>query len=905
MRFNSRISNLIFLTVLYLGIIDQVCAINREAQGILIHQDTKKPIIFGEIYVGKEHQHIFTNDKGQFTYTKSREQFTRIIVRCMGYATKDTLIDNRSVGPIKIYLSPLSFRLKEVQVSAEIDDMGSATIIKSMAIDHIQASSFSDILQMQPGNLTTKPNLSEPNFIRLREAGYDTNSSLGVDFEVDGVSQSNDASFFTNTNAGVDMRNITTDEIESVEIITGIASAKHGDITNGKVIITEKRGETPLSVRLKTEPSSKLVSINKGIQLSNHWSWNISGGYLNSLNDPRTTLNGYTRLSQKNKWNYKKLTSETLKSFFIDLSLNQSVDNVKSDAEIIDGTQNYIKSRYTNISFAITHKIEKKRGFLRTFTWNINSRYTNNYREELKSLVSGATAVSISKEDGPSEGVYLPAIYDAYQTINDNPLQLNASVNANFYKKSFGMIHRIQIGGRWKGQKNTGEGENYNLSRPMNVPNNSQRTVTYPRILKDIPMYQTLSFYLTDDLTHEIAGMKIKHQIGIRGGVILGLSDKYSMSNSWIVDPRWNMTAEIYKGDILGKRSSLKLLGGLGIMSKLPTMAHLYPNTIYFQYQTLNFYSQNEQARRTDFWNQAIDPTNYEIKPSVNKKAEIGVQGRIGKTTFQITTFYEKNNSEFSVHTIPYNQKVQIYVEDKDNAPISTNKKPSLEQFSTQNISSNYLISNYNNNERKVKQGVEWNVSLPKLNTLNTSIRWSGAWFKTHYDNYNSDIKSYGIIHETHTNHIYGIFYNSENRIIQSLNSQLRFHTHIPKFGMIISTTIDNRIYSMTQTLYHDGLPDYYVDVNGDTNLYKDEHSTQLVLKELVHNYSDYNFMKREVPWESHIHLRMTKEIGRHMTCSFYANNIFNIENNYTNYHGQVISRNSTPYFGAEIKYKF
>ena len=79
-------------------------------------------------------------------------------------------------------------------------------------------------------------------------------SSLGTLFLVDGAPINGDANmqyipsgsdssspeYKRNiTNKGVDMRSISTDDIESVEIVRGIPSAEYGNLTSGLVNIKE------------------------------------------------------------------------------------------------------------------------------------------------------------------------------------------------------------------------------------------------------------------------------------------------------------------------------------------------------------------------------------------------------------------------------------------------------------------------------------------------------------------------------------------------------------------------------------------------------------------------------------------------------------------------------------------
>lgn len=88
--------------------------------------------------------------------------------------------------------------------------------------------------------------LSAPNTIHLREIGISNDdyatSSLGTSFVIDGAPMRNDANMQyipgadqllerkLFINKGVDMRSISTDEIQHVEIVRGIPSVEYGDL---------------------------------------------------------------------------------------------------------------------------------------------------------------------------------------------------------------------------------------------------------------------------------------------------------------------------------------------------------------------------------------------------------------------------------------------------------------------------------------------------------------------------------------------------------------------------------------------------------------------------------------------------------------------------------------------------
>lgn len=71
-----------------------------------------------------------------------------------------------------IRLDPQAVDLDEVVVTAlESQGMTSSSKIDRQAMEHLQPSSFSDLVSLLPGERTTKPMMGAANLIRLREAG--------------------------------------------------------------------------------------------------------------------------------------------------------------------------------------------------------------------------------------------------------------------------------------------------------------------------------------------------------------------------------------------------------------------------------------------------------------------------------------------------------------------------------------------------------------------------------------------------------------------------------------------------------------------------------------------------------------------------------------------------------------
>ena len=278
--------------------------------GVVMDAETKERIV-GAVVIDEESGKALAVTQGDGRFTIPKSKYKRIRIVYLGYKALETGMtkDNR-------YLIHTDNKLNEVVVTAqESKGLTSSSVIRRQAMEHLQPSSFADLLELLPGGRATTPSLSTPNNIYIREiatgnSNYST-SALGTSFVIDGAPISTNANMQymagawdaaatnrDNTNAGVDMRAISTDDIEKVEIVRGIPSVEYGDLTSGLVKIERKRGGRDLGFRLKSDMGSKLMYVAKG------WEWdrqnmslNVSADYLNSKADPRNRYETYKRLT--------------------------------------------------------------------------------------------------------------------------------------------------------------------------------------------------------------------------------------------------------------------------------------------------------------------------------------------------------------------------------------------------------------------------------------------------------------------------------------------------------------------------------------------------------------------------------------------------------------------------------
>lgn len=95
-----------------------------------------------------------------------------LVISYIGYETQEKRI--RIDGDVNrdFRLLPSSTTLNEVVVTAsESKGITSASKIDRTAMEHLQPSSFTDLLALLPGGSTSTPNMGRANTIRLREVG--------------------------------------------------------------------------------------------------------------------------------------------------------------------------------------------------------------------------------------------------------------------------------------------------------------------------------------------------------------------------------------------------------------------------------------------------------------------------------------------------------------------------------------------------------------------------------------------------------------------------------------------------------------------------------------------------------------------------------------------------------------
>ncbi|MGL4491690.1 MAG: TonB-dependent receptor plug domain-containing protein, partial [Tannerellaceae bacterium] len=255
----------------------------KEVKGIVFDARTKQPLDNVILQIPELGMYQITDTHGSFQFGLPAYTTTTIYVSLLGYQTKEVHLDSlRSNLSLGVSLSQLSLKLDEVTVTASRgQDLSTSSLINNEAIQYLQATDLSDLMQLLPGAVTKNPSLNDISLLNIRGTNkIDVSNALGTAVYVDGMQLSNNANmqrlsqqsglYMGNANSGLDVRSISPENIESVEVIRGVPSVRYANMTSGAVLFKTKAGQMPYMVNVKVTPNVKTISAGKGWKLSSN-----------------------------------------------------------------------------------------------------------------------------------------------------------------------------------------------------------------------------------------------------------------------------------------------------------------------------------------------------------------------------------------------------------------------------------------------------------------------------------------------------------------------------------------------------------------------------------------------------------------------------------------------------------
>jgi len=903
----------LYILTLLLFISAFASAQNYTVSGVVKEQGTRTPVELAAVYINESAQGSITDEKGLFEIKNVAVGTYHIRISYLGYETMDTLVRVNKATRLNLFLSKTSLLLKEVNIMPrEKTQSATTSSIKQAAIDHLQPSSLSDVLQVLPGGIMSDTKLNTANLVSIRQAGSDVNTALGTAVVVDGVPMSNNynmQSFYGSSsttdvsndknpvNSGVDLRQLSTDHMDEVEVIRGIPSVKYGDLTSGAIIVKSKKGASPLNIRVKSDPLNKLVYIGKGFALAHDGgTLNLGVDYAKYVADQRSPFDRYQRITSN--VSYEKLFHKIFRST-TSASFTATLDKQTVDPDIMNKDESY-KSDYKSFKLSNAGTWNLNKGMFYKLEYTISANYARDLLDRSKTItLNSPMGLSLSNTAGEATGTYLPSEYLSSYKVDGKPFNLFSQVIAYLHPHIGNTSNNILLGGEFRLDKNFGDGSIYDLTRP---PFPTLSSSSRPRAPKDIPSMQKLTFFAEDNFNMNLGQGKLSFTAGVRTTRLGNLATESVMNNKFYAEPRLNVNYQLPSFQFFGAPLEIGIKGGIGDQLKFPTALQLYPEKSYYDIAELNYYSTaNENNRLVYLLTTIKDRTNYQLTPARNRKYEVGIDLNYRGVSLSVTAFREKEKNGFEDQSLYFPQKYKQY----DASSYTGTTKPTVNDFSYK-PDSMFLSYNYTTNSAVIiKEGIEYQLSIKKLPIINTEIVLNGAWFRTRYDISQPRYK-YPTIVTLGSYYPYVAVFNagSDSKTQEQFNTTLFLNTHFSKQRLMFSTSIQSVWYTSYQMLAYSGIPDSYIDLNGTVHPFTDVQKQSAAFKSLIETFSAAYFNPERSPIALEVNLKVTKEIGDHLKLSFFVNRLLDYNPRYTTRFGVSTQKWVKPFMGAEIQLK-
>ena len=900
--------------ILLLSGLSVIVKAQNTITAIVVEQETNQPIVGASITIqGNKTAVAFTDNTGRFTISNATGK--NITISFLGFKKLTAKAQNNATYRLMSTIA----KVGEVVVTAqESKSLGAASVIQRHAMEHLQPSSFSDLLELLPGGRSKDPRLSTPNQIRLREAIPPSNSqyatsSLGTSFVIDGAPISTNANMQQlkgawetlinareNVNEGVDMRTISTDDIEKVEIVRGIPSVEYGDLTSGLVKIERKRGGNALEARLKADMGSKLFYLAKGFEWANRWTLNLSTDFLDSKTDPRNKLETYKRLGVSARSGRKWSNEKTLSDFKLNFDYGGSFDGVKSDPELNYGNEETFRTRFNRFAISSSYSIKaKEMGWWRGFTATLASSYQQNTTERTRFIhLHRTTPAVFTTEDSENDAYLLPYKYTATQKVDGKPFNFFVKVNTTLSVPVVKWNNSLLLGADWNMDKNYGEGQIFDPLKPL-YPLTSLRK----RALKDIPANHTFAMYMEENIKLPIAKNRLEIVAGARFSRMFNIDRSYIVAQHFYPDIRFNAGWTFPRFKIANKLGSVRLAFGIGSHTKNPTIDQLYPENGYLDITQLNYSHSNQDYRRINIRTYVIDRVNKDLKPARNFKWEVSSDVNYDGYRFSVTLFRENMTSGFRSVPIyaPYSYKE--YNTTGINANTLT-APPSLESLPYTIVSELFARDRTSNGSRTLKEGIEYTLSTKRFENIHTRLTINGAWFRTTYENSQSVmVRPSAVLNNRQIGHV-GIYKDNDRLTTEMANTNFTADTDIPRLKLGFSISAQCLWFTASQRKPLSNIPDSYMDAKGNVHQWQQGDEKDVTLRWLIRDYNQSYYKRDVVPFSMNLNFKVTKKLLRdRLNVAMFCNKLWDYTPDYKD--GTIlVRRHVNPYFGLELNVK-
>ena len=887
----------------------------RTLSGTVTEYGTGLPVVGAAVQLGEDYLWTTTDIDGNFSFEKIQPGTYVLEVSCLGYVPVSVEADVRKdVEGLNISLHESSLALDEVVVTAQRakDGLSTSHSLGRDALNHLQLSNMTDVASLLPGGKTVNPDLTAENAFSLREGGLSAgNSAFGTAVEVDGVRIGGNASF--GEMKGVDTRSVAVDNVESIEVITGVPSAEYGDLNSGMVKINTRKGRTPVNVNFSVNPRTYQTSVSKGIDLQDdNGILNLSAEWARAVKKLISPYQSYMRTGIT--LNYSNTFAKVLR-FEAGMSGNIGGMDSKDDPDAFTGEYEKARDNVFRGNTSLTWLLN--RPWITNLKLDASASFHDNLYtyHKFESYGSQQPAVHAGQE-GYFLADRLPLTYFSDQVTDSKELDFTASLKYSWHKRWDDKKSSLKAGVQWKANGNVGQGEYY---KDPSLAANGYR----PRPYTDYPFMHNLSAYVEEHLTLPVAQTKLEVTAGLRMENVFIANSLYK--NKTTFSPRFNAKWQI--------SDSFSIRGGWGITEKLPSYYILYPKQEYRDIQSFGF-SYGDGASYVYYTQPYTVRYNPALKWQRNSNSELGFDAEFLGVKLSLVGFYNVTKNPYNFLDVydPFSYNILQRPEGFEmpaSPQIKVDNQTGMvylrgadgEYWTPMDVKvtdRTFAKSSQQNNGSDIRRaGVELVVEFPEIAPLRTTFRMDASYAYTSYLN---DQLSYyyqnGWSHTSLPDRSYqyvGIYANGgssnavvNGRITHNLDANITAITHIPQVRLIITCRLEMSLLRMSRNLSRYDGKDYaftvdengktptggkigdgdsysavypvaYMDLDGNVHPFTQEQAADPQFASLILKSANaYTFAQDGYGPYMSANLSITKEIGDHVSLSFFANNFTN-----------------------------
>lgn len=901
---------------------------NRLVSGV-VRSEEGKPMAAATIRLPQLNQFYATDTKGQFVIQVPAGQEALVLeVVYVGYKTQSIELPVLSSDTLlpDILLKEVSLRLKDISVTAGRNFEGSSNsslIISREMIEQTPALSLNDLLNQLPNKAIAPPSLQNVQNLNLRsvfqaqdKGAFQLNNAFGIAIVMDGNTLSNNlnmqsfnpgrggvgSSFVKSGNTyglsgsgttaytgdytfgGIDLRQISPDNIESIEVVAGVASAKYGDLSEGAVIVERQAGVSKGYFRTQLRDNATSYSFSRGFKLSNTGSaLNASVNYVSSYADARDKLKAYRRINSNIIYTTYLGKTRKLKMTTI-ADYGRNLDGIKKDPDDVTAT----RVKFDNWNAAVSNKLNYRVNgrFIKDISLNLRYSHSHQYSYREEFVNKAYILYTTGMQTGLYEGFYDKGIYTAVSIIDGRPVNATGSLDITAGFRTGEVHHFLSFGGSYNWGKNLGKGQLSDPNMPRTLaasgtsstsPELSDRYYDFRRAIAQ----QDMGVYAEDVFRLRVYG----RNLNIRSGVRLDVQNGFITGS-----PRININYEISR--------QLRVGLAYGIAYKSPGLAQRYPGPVFNEITLLNSYNGKVAESQNLIYVYRYDPVNDNLHSSRNQTLELSAQYR--RNGFSLAANIYSKWARNGINTI---RQIEVVDLPQYTATWREGMKPLVTQTGTKKYRLNYYT--FGNTLSSNSQGIELMATTPAIKAIATSFAVSTGFTRTWYLDKSSRVDD-GAADATMVNipqYASIGFYPPEQHTSYFSSGRISSITHIPRISLMVQFTAECSFIQKTVREASQGIPFAYYNNAQEYVPIKQFDRTDPMYGHLYMPESELN--AANVPkMIMNYHLSVGKEIRKKFRLSFNVYNVFNYQPYYVTSSGTYQYPNAAPTFGAELSVK-